>query len=181
MKQPLPLALRTVMDGRLTMRQAHRLWAYAVYGVSPADDAESQAVGMNYCHHDLPTCLFSGPLNDPDNAWIDFQAFVGLAAMHHVDLGIDFIHTSSADMAAAFSQAYAVPPPTLVAPVATLDKPKGKPGRKPDPVMQQAVDMALELEGQGQSPNDAAQTAAGQFNVKADSVLRRTRERRNSQ
>lgn len=122
MKQPLPLALRTVMDGRLTMRQAHSLWAYAAYGVSPADDAESQARAMNFCRRDLSPWLFSGPLDDPNNAWIDFQALAGLAAMHHVDLDIDFIHTSSADMAAAFRQAYTAPPSALVAPVVTLEQ-----------------------------------------------------------
>ncbi len=88
MKHPLPLVLRTVMDGRLTMRQAHGLWAYAVYGVTPADDAESQTAVLINCRRDLPPWLFSGPPNHPDNAWIDFQAFMGLAAMHHVALGI---------------------------------------------------------------------------------------------
>ena len=112
MKQPLPLALRTVMDGRLTMRQAHSLWAYAAYGVSPADDAESQARAMNYCRRDLSPWLFSGPLNDPDNAWIDFQAFVGLAAMHGVDIGSDLIHAASTDMEAKFRQAVVSSRPT---------------------------------------------------------------------
>lgn len=130
MKHPLPLVLRTVMDGRLTMRQAHSLWAYAVYGVTPADDAEGQAAALSYCRRDLPPWLFSGPPNHPDNAWIDFQAFMGLAAMHHVDLGIDFIHASSAAMAEDFSQAVGVSHPPLSAPPSHNTPPPPGKGRQ---------------------------------------------------
>ena len=183
MKQPLPLALRTVMDGRLTMRQAHSLWAYAAYGVSPADDAESQARAMNYCRRDLSPWLFSGPLNDPDNAWIDFQAFVGLAAMHHVDLGIDLIHASSADMAAAFRQAYAAPPSAPQAPVVALEGPektRDKPGRA---ALQDAAALVNELVRNGthatyDSAAWEAEARYKEYRLKQGTILREARRLR---
>lgn len=105
MKQPLPLDLRIVKDGRLTMRQAHEIWAFAVYGVTPSDDAATQQEALSNCRRDLPPLLmFSGPLNDPDNAWMLFSAFMGVAAANNVDIGVDFIHTTAEELEERFRQ-----------------------------------------------------------------------------
>lgn len=100
----LPLALRRVVDNRLTKQQAVEIWMAAYYGVGPASNGDAWERAHKNAVADL-WMIFSGPGDNPRMAWVMFEPFINLGRMHDLDLArdINFVHVRSEEMAEKFT------------------------------------------------------------------------------